>query len=368
MFGVFMRIGSIRQVDQTLKTGLTKLTWGEEIVNGLDSASLDLLNQISPVWCFQPTDTWQFTPKGGLIDFNSTAIRNYTDITLTITPNPTVNTTEGMNNVQHEIQVVLLEDSNALLRARSKHEPIDIMTISNSLKLKTKWRQEQFINFRQYEVQSGKKTTIKYDAQSALISTPANVAHITILPQNIPTSDGKHFLYERRRKQANFSWLDFYGSIGGALTVSLSSFAFLFGQRRLRPWGVIQRFVFRNRILGKFPKSVVEINTMFMPKKKTSTEHENANKSDSNIDNHNNNRQSAFLNLSVDSAERTMVADNESLVQEVAQLKALIRFAELESFRQRVESFYLADDIFVKHDDSKEKQQSKSKVIAELNW
>ncbi|KAI9591775.1 hypothetical protein BDF19DRAFT_248735 [Syncephalis fuscata] len=406
IIGVYNHMGPVKHADDDLVIELERLTWGKDVIDGLESESVDFLNKYAPIWYFQPKDIWQYTPLGRPSDSNTASTKNYTEIFLTVAARPDSATSKSRGTKMELINIIFVEDPDAFRLARSNHKPVNIMTISNSLKAEARWREQLRINFLQYEIQSEKKAITRYDVQSTTSSIQPDAIHISISPKNQPANNGNYFVYETRHKKVNFSWLDCFGSIGGALTFSLALFAFLFGQRRVRPWGIIQRYIFRNRILGKFPRSVVEISSMSMSRNRATAGHdpvfnqdgagygsrvqlnnrrgdlETGNELNTTINNHS--RQAAFKSLAADTAEKPITISHEALVQEFIQFKTLMssllevkndpdseivgskfngynesRIDELEAFRQRVESFYLVDDLFIRREGHEQNKQFK---------
>ncbi|KAI9591773.1 hypothetical protein BDF19DRAFT_416859 [Syncephalis fuscata] len=407
-----------KRYDKTLTSALKRLRWGEDVVEILDTnfKHVNGLVGASNVWSFQPPPTWQFTPAGQFNISDTSGQKNITEVTITITAQHNILSSNRTEN-RGRIDVYLVEDPEALYSARRRHKPFDLSSVGGNLKTTVSWENKRKINFRYFEDHLKDEKHVRYDVHSELGRTEQNVATIVLSAQNPTASDKRYFVYEIRKRRANFSWLDCFGSIGGALTFSLALFAFLFGQRRVRPWGIIQRYIFRNRILGKFPRSVVEISSMSMSRNRATAGHdpvfnqdgvgydskvqlnnrqhslENTNELSANISNYNYNQLLTIMNSSVNPPGQPMAANNEVLVQEVTELKSLVysllkakessnsrfgnldsgectnmRISELESFRQRVESFYLTDDLFYKHENQTVNRRSAVKTISELNW
>ncbi|RKP25610.1 hypothetical protein SYNPS1DRAFT_28658 [Syncephalis pseudoplumigaleata] len=386
---------------------------------------------------FQPDDSWRFTPSGLTTPEdraqNRTYIRSFTVRIVSESENSwRINKTSGADSLLDPLQIIVLEDSKALRDARTTYKPVNIRYISESLKTSAVWGTTRRIKFRHYTVIEGGKSKIKYDILPEIYTIDGNVMFVTIYPSNAPTNHENDFAYNVLSERPDFTWLDCYGSFGGAFTLFLYLITFLFGQRRLRPWGIIQRFIFRKRILGKFPKSVVEIGEPRVVRRRASTGHDSAfdtadsvayfkhwqaqqqrrrrDQSHADETSHegsgHSNRGTLALSASAlpQDAAPAPYAYN-SMAQEHMDLRIVInamieaklaearnhstaqaapehhggdttnfiqhanmRFSELEAFRQRVEAFYLADDLFPRRGETDDNRQSTLQTISNLNW
>ncbi|KAI8051632.1 hypothetical protein BDF22DRAFT_744638 [Syncephalis plumigaleata] len=198
------------------------------------------------------------------------------------------------------------------------------------------------------------------------------------MPQNGFTPDHQAFVYEVINVKESFTWTDSYGLIGGSFTISLYLFTLFFGQRRLRPWGIIQRFIFRNRVLRKFPSSVVEIDRPPTPKKTTEFER------DSVIDPTDilpqleaQNTMHTQQSQARDGLNTTHIPSPQltQLLVQAMRILAIQIPAEMQihayviwKHSEASGTFYLADDIFTKRGESSDNKRSTLQTISELNW
>ncbi|KAI8053885.1 hypothetical protein BDF22DRAFT_681859 [Syncephalis plumigaleata] len=423
-----------RALDFSVTSALKRLRWGTDAIYGLESnlQMITFLDQGLPLWSFQPPPDWKYTPSGMLKNpsLNDTQ-KAFSSLFIKITPNGNATFLNGKVAVSPPIQIVLLENPAALDPVKRGNNLINVKNIGLNTQINAFVGTKQDAYFRYSKRISGDTTSTKYDIQTITTNSDVKSVFVELKPQNTPTSNESMYVYEMFTQKPSFTWFDCFGTVGGALTLSLYIFAFLFGQRRLRPWGIVQRFIFRNRILGKFPSSVVEIGSMHAPRERSATGHDSAlgrmdsvayfrhwqaqqpNQARGNDNNNNADDTQQHTNQSnVAPSVSVLSRDVEpapypynSMAQEHMDLRILInsmieakmgdlskkssgdmppeypsggssssndianrRFAELEAFRQRVETFYLADDLFVKRDEPDKNKRSTLQTISELNW
>jgi hypothetical protein len=79
---------------------------------------------------------------------------------------------------------------------------------------------------------------------------------LTLQPAHQSTADGNAFSIPLRIAEPTHSWLDMISLMGSAITFAVLFYTFLFGFSRLRPWGVIQRYLLRGHMLARLPSGV----------------------------------------------------------------------------------------------------------------
>ncbi|KAI8054083.1 hypothetical protein BDF22DRAFT_682866 [Syncephalis plumigaleata] len=177
---------------------------------------------------------------------------------------------------------------------------------------------------------------------------------IRILPSNAP-SDPKNgrgnLVVTTNESVKSITVLDFLGGVGGAFTLCTGIYAFLFGIGRLRPWGIMQRYVSKRRLLSGMTSSVVSVRDETNRMNRMKAFDLPLNHRDSNIamaDVHNHNlalEQSRQYDTSTLVSSGTMDnATREQLIQRMQYLEK--RTEELEGFQDRIETFYTAGDLF----------------------
>ncbi|RKP08276.1 hypothetical protein THASP1DRAFT_23691 [Thamnocephalis sphaerospora] len=70
---------------------------------------------------------------------------------------------------------------------------------------------------------------------------------------NIPAPDGAQWIVPLTGYQPIMHWFDLVTTPAAAAVLLGAIYIFLFGQPRLRTWGVVQRYAFRNQLLQKAP-------------------------------------------------------------------------------------------------------------------
>jgi hypothetical protein len=95
-------------------------------------------------------------------------------------------------------------------------------------------------------------------------NSPA-VVEFSIIPGNKPSLDGNGYIVKKERARRPVYWVQAAGTIGGAFSLIMFLFTVLFGQSRLRPWGFVQRRLFRNNILRLLPSSMISLKTSYEP-------------------------------------------------------------------------------------------------------
>ncbi|KAI9591774.1 hypothetical protein BDF19DRAFT_468555 [Syncephalis fuscata] len=279
--------------DKNLTSALKKLRWGEDVIEILDTNFLSVrdLKENSNIWSFQPPLDWQFMPAGQFNISDTSGQKNVTEVRITITGSNNMllpNRTENRGR----IDLCLVEDPEALYSARRRHKPFDLSSVGGNLKTNVDWENKRKINFRYFKDHFKDERHVRYDVHSESEKGEKNVATIVLSVQNPTASDKRYFVYEIQDRQADFSWMDCISSIGGVFSLFLSVFAFLFGQGRISPWGAVQRYIFRNQVLGKFYRSVVRVAPTPILGERTATghnsnfnRHETAHNSNARLDN-----------------------------------------------------------------------------------
>ncbi|KAI9594746.1 hypothetical protein BDF19DRAFT_94820 [Syncephalis fuscata] len=166
--------------------------------------------------------------------------------------------------------VGFIKDISVLTKLGTKQKPWDINMLSPDLRSEVMWGKSRELGLRQMNTTENSLSSTHLSMQTTNYQDSVNEASFSIQPLNAPMSDGKEFSIEIQDKRPSFTWFDCFGTVGGALTLSLYGFTFLFGQRRLRPWGIVQRYLFRDYILDRFPRAVVEVTPSYIPPEKPS--------------------------------------------------------------------------------------------------
>ncbi|KAI9597561.1 hypothetical protein BDF19DRAFT_463948 [Syncephalis fuscata] len=177
-----------------------------------------------------------------------------------------------------EPMIYILNESHYddLKNARKNRQPLDIGMLSKALSLPLYWDTKTNINILQSFKKTGFKETAQYSIR--LDSTDMALQSRILVDLNVmnePYSD-ENFIINVHESVKLYTWLDIVSPVGGALTIALYIFTFLFGQKRLRPWGIVQRFMLQNRILSKVPRAVAVIGSAWSTPKQNSLGHDSA--------------------------------------------------------------------------------------------
>ncbi|KAI8058543.1 hypothetical protein BDF22DRAFT_666443 [Syncephalis plumigaleata] len=220
----------------------------DELLN-INYKSLEPTMGSGDIYLFRPDPSWVFTAGGDTNDNGASketeGLRYFKQSTKRDTDRQTV-------PLQNLATVTFVENLNRMTKFRR---------INSDLVIKvTSWGHNE-VNLKQVNV-VGKHANggpVKYSIQSTERSAGTENVGITVKPWNSSVDGNGLFNIEVQESKSNFSWFDCFGTVGGALTLSFYLYTFLFGQRRLRPWGIVQQYMFRERILNKFPRAVSEI-------------------------------------------------------------------------------------------------------------
>ncbi|KAI8048641.1 hypothetical protein BDF22DRAFT_658183 [Syncephalis plumigaleata] len=87
-------------------------------------------------------------------------------------------------------------------------------------------------------------------------TTSSTTMQVTLQPAHQSTSDGNAFSVPLRIAETTHDWLDMISLMGSAITFAVLFYTFLFGFSRLRPWGVVQRYLLRGHMLARLPSGV----------------------------------------------------------------------------------------------------------------
>ncbi|RKP10326.1 hypothetical protein THASP1DRAFT_27878 [Thamnocephalis sphaerospora] len=85
---------------------------------------------------------------------------------------------------------------------------------------------------------------------------------ITVRPANTPSiGDGNlgKFVVNKNESVRGVTWLDFLSSVGGAISLLGGIYAFMFGASRLRPWGIVQRYLLRKQLMARMPTELISV-------------------------------------------------------------------------------------------------------------
>jgi hypothetical protein len=183
---------------------------------------------------------------------------------------------------------------------------------------------------------------------------------IRILPSNTPSDaeNGRgNLVVTVDESVRSITVLDFLGGVGGAFTLCTGIYAFLFGIGRLKPWGVVQQFVTKHRLLSGISPNVISVRDEKNRMKRMEALRSPSNQRDSNTVMVDMRKYSLPLEYSQPYDTSTVVStgtmDNATreqlLIQRVQYLEK--RTEELEGFQDRMETFFTAGDLFYKKSD-----------------
>ncbi|RKP07850.1 hypothetical protein THASP1DRAFT_30348 [Thamnocephalis sphaerospora] len=248
---------------ESFHTRFHVVPWGQEIE---ETRAIARSATQHPAYMFTP-ENWTFSSTTTASELTDTRDGMYLDsLKLSWTSIPRINNTSTVQS--HYLDIYVIDDPSIFSKAREKGVPIDLRSISPTAQARCERRTSCLIRLHKKVEQDGEKRTTVYTAHtvSSILSVNARWLSIEIVPFN-PAADtaADKYTVETVHARDNFTALDLAGTMGGAISLVLAAFAFLFGQRRMRPWGVVQKYLLRNAILQKFPRDIVEVDTNWRP-------------------------------------------------------------------------------------------------------
>ncbi|KAI9595995.1 hypothetical protein BDF19DRAFT_439303 [Syncephalis fuscata] len=302
-------------------------------------------------------------------------------------------------------EIQFTNNADKLRLANETNNLLAIDSLRSSMSSRIQWGTQKVVKIEQfYNKTFGKAGEIKetkYEANADTFNDDPNRIQIILKPSNQPIFHDDTYLIKTMESTPLY-WYDVISPVGGALSVALYIFTLLFGQKRLRPWGIVQQFILRNRIFSKVPRAVAVIGSAWSTPKQNPLGHDSAIEHEESEIQHessvhtvptlisqqrsanttiqfaqepkfieiatldhrhaNNQIETAMMlgnNQSAQEQSNTHLAppnnngaqarDGSSIVDNRASnynIFTNVRINELEAFRQRVESFYLASDLF----------------------
>ncbi|RKP04470.1 hypothetical protein THASP1DRAFT_33761 [Thamnocephalis sphaerospora] len=174
----------------------------------------------------------------------------------------------GLNKSDPDIETPKGTLSVAIINSESDlvaKKPLDLSKFTGSVQYTSIWGTDWQIAFtKSVKLNSSDAETRETNFATQSIVTPngnKTIAGVRIAPANAISASGAEFEIPKQILRPNRAWLEFFSTMGGALTIILGVFKFLFGQRRLRPWGIVQQFFLRKRILAALPPPVATVGT-----------------------------------------------------------------------------------------------------------
>ncbi|RKP06307.1 hypothetical protein THASP1DRAFT_31876 [Thamnocephalis sphaerospora] len=179
--------------------------------------------------------------------------------------NPAKNFTKGPLPQDEAPSIYLFEDSQEVHSILKEHGIIDLDKIGDNRQASSAWGTRTTIGFkRQYVMDAHgvlkSKFSIRIDRQPI---DDKFAAVIRIVPMNEHIK-GTLYQVETSVARADYGLLEFFGNIGGAFTLANLLFKYLFGQPRVRTWGVVQRYFMRQRILDRVHPQIAEVDKSWM--------------------------------------------------------------------------------------------------------
>ncbi|KAI9594924.1 hypothetical protein BDF19DRAFT_86422 [Syncephalis fuscata] len=400
--------------NSVLDSNLWALEWGSQIYEGpFNRARNEFGNQTKDAKVFLANEDWRLTPNGiNQANANGQKNRNFSEIAFMIAK-------KHLDTIadRTSLHVFLLERADNLkLRGSLKDSgPFNINLLNQAMTTRVQWGTQKVIKIQQSYVKEEAEAEPKYEVYSETFIGNPYVMIITIKASNHPDPEKDLYQIKTMERAALIRWYDFISLIGGTMIIALYVFTFLFGQRRLRPWGIVQRFMLRNQILSKIPRSVAVVGSEDTTTKKKSLGHDsvigqdegeiqhqfNHHEKPTLQRSHSNASQKLVLNelqqpkWQMEQMETALLLGNAQAVSEQtltyfaphssygAQTRSShsavdnrasyysrptnIRIDELEAFRQRVEAFYLASDLFEVQEGSETNKRNTLQVLTNLN-
>ncbi|RKP10257.1 hypothetical protein THASP1DRAFT_27942 [Thamnocephalis sphaerospora] len=257
-----------------ISTSFQKWRWGNDcIISKSEPIPVTDSAGSTTIHAFMPNPDWRFTVNG----VNDRRLRNSTKINMSAmeiklsVKNVNLSAISWMLP-QGFLKIAFLEDAGKAEAMRTNGSTIDLSQITGQARAFAMWGNIAEVTYQQRIVKSSASTSVtKFETQIIGTTSADNTSMILrVSPSN--SISGNNYEVPESTPQPNYALLRLFSTMGGAFALALSIFRFLFGQRRLRPWGVIQQFFMRNRILVALPPAVAQVRSFTQPQipKKTS--------------------------------------------------------------------------------------------------
>ncbi|KAI9594922.1 hypothetical protein BDF19DRAFT_86418 [Syncephalis fuscata] len=421
--------------DNDISFNVKELMWGEDIKKSPLKyfMSLTEVSNATKVFGFYPDENWAITPYGRQkANTPSSVITSFSMLNIAflkaITNDTMSNTESTMMHVIDELHY------DQLKNARQNRRPLDVGLLGNVRGTPLHWGTKTTISILQSSKKTGSKQTAKYNIR--IDSTEAILPYRIIVDLKVMNEpyDDWNFIIDVNENVKLYTFLGVISPVGGLLSIALYVFAFLFGHKRLRPWGIVQRFMMRNRILSKVPRTVAVIGSAWSTPKQNPLGHDSAIEHEESAIQHDSSihtvptlvSQQRSVNTTIQFAQEptiyrnrnigsqnSVLGDFQQLRREIEQIKTAmmlgnnpsaqeqsnthlappnnngaqardgssiadnrasnyniftdVRINDLEAFRQRVETFYLASDLFEVQGGPKANKRSTMQILTNLN-
>ncbi|RKP25584.1 hypothetical protein SYNPS1DRAFT_28681 [Syncephalis pseudoplumigaleata] len=185
---------------------------------------------------------------------------------LRIRGNPTSPTVQP-SAVQFDVFVI--DNPGLIPTAKGAGKPFDLNEVAPKARFTARVGSSVNIGFLQSNRHNGSHKETLYDVGfSTTRAAKQDTIEFNIFPTNKPAPDGRGFVVKEEIARRPVSWIQAAGTLGGAISLVIFIFTFLFGQRRLRPWGFIQRHLVRKKMLSLLPQSMVRLKSAYQPELK----------------------------------------------------------------------------------------------------
>ncbi|KAI9595047.1 hypothetical protein BDF19DRAFT_443289 [Syncephalis fuscata] len=172
--------------------------------------------------------------------------------------------TKQPSDFQAEIFVI---DNPDLLNSTKHGKPFDLATVDSGSRFIMKSGTRTKIGFFQSYTEKDNQIERMYDVGVyEQWGTNSTAVEFTIIPRNKPSANRDSFIVRKEFAQRPVSLFQIIGAIGGAISLFIIIFTILFGQGRLRPWGIIQQYFMRNKMLNVLPQSMISIKSYYDPR------------------------------------------------------------------------------------------------------
>ncbi|KAI8047987.1 hypothetical protein BDF22DRAFT_707140 [Syncephalis plumigaleata] len=164
------------------------------------------------------------------------------------------------------VDVFVINNSTMIADGINVKEPLDLGSINARYRFRANAGTKVMIDFLQsYKVTNDNEEPIRDVRFTEQRGLHPSTIEFSIAPGNKPSPDGKTYIVKKEKAKRPLNPIQVAGTAGGAFTVITFIFTFLFGQRRLRPWGFVQRRLLRNKILKLLPSSMTSLKSSYKP-------------------------------------------------------------------------------------------------------
>ncbi|RKP05995.1 hypothetical protein THASP1DRAFT_25604 [Thamnocephalis sphaerospora] len=364
---------------------IKQVNWNKEILDPESAVRLREYNG-SPAYVVEQNEHWRFAPVG-LTEHGSQNPDDYYFSRMRVNlywPSSKVNMTE--KNTQFTVDVHTLEDPFLLQQAAKNEKPVDIRQLNGPNKVYCTWGSQCTITVtKYYEVDTEDQKYTRYTTQAVSLPGPGpGEMYITIQSGNLLANGGTDgYNVETRTARYSFTLLDLLSSLGGAISLLLAVYALLFGQRRVRPWGIVQKNVLRRSVLSSYPPDVVKIDIERRPASRTLSESQDGTEgslrnvacpaplksatlaASETVCSEQSQEKSSGTALALHDGPlveqlQELRQQHQQLVQHMHSLEAAVgqSIDGLEAFRLRTEAFYFAMDLFPTGDGASQTRNS----------